>query len=66
MWLLQVGVLFQDVFFKQIVLTLICIWLLIGMGETGVYYGIVIANFIGSLIQILFTYRYVKTIQKFM
>ena len=53
-------------FFKQIVLTLICIWLLIGMGETGVYYGIVIANFIGSLIQILFTYRYVKTIQKFM
>lgn len=53
-------------FFKQIVLTLIFIWLLIGMGENGVYYGIVIANFIGSLIQIVFTYRYVKTIQKFM
>ncbi|MBR0058458.1 MAG: MATE family efflux transporter [Methanobrevibacter sp.] len=53
-------------FVKQIVLTLIFIWLLIGMGENGVYYGIVIANFIGSLIQIVFTYRYVKTIQKFM
>lgn len=53
-------------FFKQIVLTLIFIWLLIGMGENGVYYGIVIANFIGSLIQIVFTYRYVKTIQKSM
>ena len=52
-------------FFKQIVLTLICIWVLIWMGENGVYWGIVVANFIGSLIQILFTYRYVKSIQKY-
>lgn len=52
-------------FFKQIVLTLICIWLLLGMGEDGVYWGIVIANFIGSLIQVIFTYRYVKGIQKY-
>lgn len=52
-------------FLKQIVLTLICIWLLIWMGENGVYWGIVVANFIGSLIQILFTYRYVKSIQKY-
>ena len=52
-------------FFKQIILTLICIWLLIWMGENGVYWGIVIANFIGSLIQIIFTYRYVISIQKY-
>ena len=52
-------------FFKQIVLTLICVWLLIWMGENGVYWGIVVANFVGSLIQILFTYRYVKSIQKY-
>lgn len=52
-------------FFKQIVLTLIFIWMLIWMGENGVYWGIVIANFVGSLIQILFTYRYVKSIQKY-
>lgn len=52
-------------FFKQIVLTLVFIWLLIWMGENGVYWGIVIANFVGSLIQLLFTYRYVKSIQKY-
>lgn len=52
-------------FFKQIILTLICVWLLIWMGENGVYWGIVIANFIGSLIQIIFTYRYVISIQKY-
>ena len=52
-------------FFKQIVLTLICIFLLLWMGENGVYWGIVIANFIGSLIQLLFTYRYVKSVQKY-
>ena len=52
-------------FFKQIVLTLIFIWILLWMGENGVYWGIVIANFVGSLIQILFTYRYVKSIQKY-
>ena len=49
-------------FFKQIILTLICVWLLIWMGENGVYWGIVIANFIGSLIQIIFTYRYVISV----
>ena len=49
-------------FFKQIVLTLIFIWILISMGETGVYLGIVIANFVGSLIQLLFTRRYIKSI----
>ncbi len=52
-------------FFKQIVLTLIFIWILLWMGENGVYWGIVIANFVGSLIQLLFTYRYVKSIQKY-
>ncbi len=52
-------------FFKQIVLTLIFIWILIWMGENGVYWGIVIANFVGSLIQLLFTYRYVKGIEKY-
>ena len=52
-------------FFKQIVLTLIFIWLLLWMGENGVYWGIVIANFVGSLIQLIFTYRYVKSIQKY-
>ena len=52
-------------FFKQIILTLICIWLMLWMGENGVYWGIVIANFIGSLIQVAFTYRYVKSIQKY-
>ena len=52
-------------FFKQIVLTLIFIWILISMGETGVYLGIVIANFVGSLIQLLFTRRYIKSIQKY-
>ena len=52
-------------FFKQIILTLICIFALLWMGENGVYWGIVVANFIGSLIQILFTYKYVKTIQKY-
>ena len=52
-------------FFKQIVLTLICIFLLLWMGENGVYWGIVIVNFIGSLIQLLFTYRYVKSVQKY-
>lgn len=52
-------------FFKQIVLTLIFIWLLLWMGENGVYWGIVIANFVGSLIQLVFTHRYVKSIQKY-
>ena len=52
-------------FFKQIILTLICIYLLLGMGETGVYLGIVLANFIGSTIQIIFTYKYVKAIQNY-
>lgn len=52
-------------FFKQIILTLICIWALIWMGENGVYWGIVIANFIGSLIQLIFTHKYVKSIQKY-
>lgn len=52
-------------FFKQIVLTLIFIWILLWMGENGVYWGIVIANFVGSLIQLLFTRRYVKSIQKY-
>ena len=52
-------------FFKQIVLTLIFIWILISMGETGVYLGIVIANFVGSLIQLLFTRRYIKSIEKY-
>ena len=52
-------------FLKQIVLTLICIFVLLLMGEIGVYLGIVIANFIGSLIQLIFTYRYVKSIQKY-
>lgn len=52
-------------FFKQIVLTLIFIGILLWMGENGVYWGIVIANFVGSLIQLLFTYRYVKSIQKY-
>ena len=52
-------------FFKQIILTLVFIWLLLWMGENGVYWGIVIANFVGSLIQLIFTYRYVKGIQKY-
>jgi Na+-driven multidrug efflux pump len=52
-------------FLKQIVLTLICIFALLWMGENGVYLGIIIANFIGSLIQLIFTYRYVKSIQKY-
>ena len=52
-------------FVKQIVLTLIFIWMLLWMGENGVYWGIVIANFVGSLIQLLFTHRYVKSIQKY-
>ena len=52
-------------FFKQIVLTLIFIWIFIPMGENGVYIGIVIANFVGSLIQIIFTQRYLKSIEKY-
>ena len=52
-------------FFKQIVLTLIFIWIFISMGEMGVYYGIVVANFVGSLIQLIFTRSYVKRIQKY-
>ena len=52
-------------FLKQIVLTLICIFALLWMGEIGVYLGIIIVNFIGSLIQLIVTYRYVKSIQKY-
>lgn len=54
-------------FFKQIVLTLIFIFIFLTMslGETGVYLGIVVANFVGSLIQLLFTRDYVKKIQQY-
>ena len=43
-------------FFKQIILTLIFIFLFIGLKETGVYYGIIAANFVGGVIEIIFTY----------
>ena len=52
-------------FFKQIILTLIFIFLFIGLRETGVYYGIIAANFVGGVIEIIFTYIYVKRIQKY-
>lgn len=52
-------------FFKQIILTLIFIFLFIGLKETGVYYGIIAANFVGGVIEIIFTYIYVKRIQKY-
>lgn len=52
-------------FFKQILLTLICIGIFWNLGETGVYYGIILANFIGGLIEIVFTHRYVKNIEKY-
>lgn len=52
-------------FFKQIILTLVFIFLFIGLKETGVYYGIIAANFVGGVIEIIFTYIYVKRIQKY-
>ncbi len=52
-------------FFKQIILTLVFIFLFIGLKETGVYYGIIVANFVGGVIEIIFTYIYVKGIQKY-
>lgn len=52
-------------FFKQIILTLIFIFLFIGLKETGVYYGIIAANFVVGVIEIIFTYIYVKRIQKY-
>ena len=52
-------------FFQQIILTLIFIFLFIGLKETGVYYGIIAANFVGGVIEIIFTYIYVKRIQKY-
>lgn len=56
---------FYFTFFKQIILTLIFIFLFIGLKETGVYYGIIAANFVGGVIEIIFTYIYVKRIQKY-
>lgn len=52
-------------FFKQILLTLLFIYLFINLKALGVYYGIITANLIGGVIEILFTYWYVTRIQKY-
>lgn len=45
---------------KQIVLTIICIFLFIGLKDMGVYYGIIVANFIGGVIEITVAYLYTR------
>lgn len=50
--------------FKQIILTLICIFIFISLKDTGVYYGIIVANLIGGIIEILVAYKYTRKIVK--
>lgn len=45
---------------KQIILTIICIFCFISLKDTGVYYGIILANFIGGIIEITFAYLYTR------
>jgi len=52
-------------FFKQIVLTLIFIFLFIGLKDIGVYYGIILANFIGGVIEIVVLYFYINRFDKY-
>lgn len=52
-------------FLKQIVLTLICIFLFIGLKDMGVYYGINLANILGGIIEITVLYFYVSRIDKY-
>lgn len=52
-------------FFKQILLTIVFIYLFIGLKELGVYYGIVVANLVGGVIEIIFTYFYISRIEKY-
>ena len=52
-------------FFKQIVLTLIFIFLFIGLKDLGVYYGIILANFIGGVIEIVVLYFYINRFDKY-
>lgn len=53
-------------FFRMIILTLVFMFLLISLKALGVYYGIILAFLVGGVIEIIFVYKYVNSLGKYL